>query len=168
MRILYITAGVLVLALLLVSGCINDSVSETAGTLDAESAGHALNDTGAEVTPIEEPDAMLPDGANILVGDIVIENELYHSGELMRFNVSVSSDIYLEGVSVSAAGISGKMNMEKTVNISEGDNLIAFEFGLPGCNVCGGIKAGTHTIVTSVYYSGELVAGNSTSVEIRQ
>ncbi|MCK4714276.1 MAG: hypothetical protein KAT35_01785, partial [Candidatus Aenigmarchaeota archaeon] len=109
MRILYLTAGFVVLALLLVSGCVGNTadVGDTQKTGPGEQEltenAEMEQETPEDIPePEEEPESMLPDGANIVAGDIVIENDLYHSGELMRFNVTVSSDIYLEEVLVSA------------------------------------------------------------------
>ncbi len=161
MRSLFLTAGFAVLALLLVSGC----VGNTAGAGDEQKTvpeGQEKSVSG------ENHESMLTEEADVNVVDISFENDVYHSSEMMRFNVTVNSDAHMGDVTVSVTGISGKMDIEKTVNLSEGNNIISFEFGLPRCNVCGGISAGTHMIDAMVYYSGELVAEDSASVEIRQ
>lgn len=180
MRIFYLTAGFVVFALLLVSGCISDSErGETdsynepvveivqSPQVPQENAEVEQEGESPEIVPEEVPEKTLPDGANIMIESIEIEKDLYYSAELMRFNATINSDTYLDEVSVKASGISGKMNLEKTVNLTEGDNIVEFEFGLPRCNVCGGIRAGTHTVNVGVYY-GELIAEHSASVEIEQ
>jgi hypothetical protein len=144
-----------VIALLLVSGCIGTTVRESGG-----------NNT--PYVTVQESAGADPGEADIAVSGIAVENDLYHSNDVMRFNVTVSSDTALDDVAVKASGVSGKMNLEKTVNLREGDNVVQFEFGLPRCNVCGGISAGMHTISVFVSHGEELFAENSTSVEIRQ
>ena len=83
MRIFYLTAGFVVLALLLISGCISDSGADVTDntTAGAESVEQGLNDTGAETIseapPEEMPEKVLPEGATISVESIDIEKELY-------------------------------------------------------------------------------------------
>jgi hypothetical protein len=85
----------------------------------------------------------------------------------MNLSIKIFSASALEGAEIHASGISGRMNLKKTANLSEGENEFTFTFTLPSCNVCGGIRSGTHDIECGVTY-GNTVIKNTTSVEIQQ
>jgi hypothetical protein len=169
MRIVHLSLGIVFIIMLLVSGCVSDVRS------GAEESQEAGDDVLKEQDVVqEEPEAVeeapgesAPEGLEASVRDIVTEKGLYHSAELMRFNATVESNMYLSEAMVKASGISGKMNIERTVDIEEGENIMEFETTLPSCNTCSGIRPGNHTISVQLYY-GELIAEASTTVEIQQ
>jgi len=134
----------LFMLVLLVSGCIAGS-------------SPALNDTGQAVA-----------SPRILVQNISIEHSVYKSAEVMRFSVLIDSNADIENAHVSASGISGKMNLRKIVNLTEGQNSVPFEFTLPRCNVCGGIRPGNHSLAVHVSCAGNVTADGSATVEIQQ
>ena len=98
--------------------------------------------------------------------NVSADKEVYHSGEILNLTLAISSNSRVNAT-VLLTGISGKMNLERPVELDAGNNLLFVDFKLPGCNVCGGIHPGNHSILARV------VHGNSTwnrtlSVEIRQ
>ena len=103
----------------------------------------------------------------ISILNVSTDKALYHSAEVLNLNIIVNSNEDVENVSAKASGINGRMNLEKTVSLKKGENLVSFTYTLPRCNVCGGISAGTYEISCGVYYNNISVQ-NSTNVQIVQ
>ena len=120
------------------------------------------------IKPVQITGAFLEnENPEISVAGVSTDKAVYHSAELLKLDVVVDSNMPLENAKVTASGINGRMNLEKTINLTEGENPVSFEYTLPKCNVCGGIAAGKYEISCGVSY-GNLTSGNSTLVEILQ
>lgn len=174
MRIVHLSLGAVFIILLLISGCISGGVTESPDAEDAqeeviEEETAPAEEPAVEVPKIQElPEPSVPEGFEIFVGDIETDKDVYKSAELMKFSAPVDCNMDLEGAVVSATGISGKMNLQRPINLTEGENMMEFEYTLPKCNVCGGIRPGEQTINIRVHYNNDLIAENSASVEIQQ
>ncbi|UCD02885.1 MAG: hypothetical protein JSV63_03840, partial [Candidatus Aenigmatarchaeota archaeon] len=171
MRIHRLSIGTAVL--IMISGCISGSVTEVP---EDEAQSPVIQQVTEPVEEVQETveetvqetqEKTVPTGFVASVKEIVTDREVYHSREVMKFNATIEANDDLSGAVVKARGISGKMNIERIVDINEGENNMEFEMPLPSCNRCSGIGAGMHTINVQLYY-GELIAGNSASVEIQQ
>ncbi|MBN1896261.1 MAG: hypothetical protein JW789_00850 [Candidatus Aenigmarchaeota archaeon] len=142
----------------------------SSGCTTYHDSGAVANETGfneqsfqAEITVADSP----ADYSGISIAGISIEKNVYHSAEVMRFNVTLLSDIAAEGLELKAYGINGKMSIVKAVDMVPGENLFSLEYTLPRCNVCGGITPGNYTFEVSVYNS-DIIDSDTISVEILQ
>ncbi len=148
---LYLTVVSGILGLLLISGCITDYVERTTSPPHIN-----LQTQEAETEELE-----------ILLQNVSADKDVYHSAEVMNLTVLVYSSSDAENVTVTANGINGRLNIEKTLNLDAGENGVSFTYKLPRCNVCGGIRAGTYDLTCEVSY-GNMTIKNSTSVQIVQ
>ena len=177
MRIFHLTAGFVVLTLLLVSGCTtnvqnalekdNETIEDTLTPPDGNIDEVVQEPPPPPPIPVIEEKKELPEGAVVTLESVEVEKALYHSSELMSFDVIIDSDTALEGVEVKASGIAGRMSITETVDIVEGENVVGMEYKLPSCNTCSGIRPGNHSFDVNIYY-GELIDGDKVTVEIRQ
>ncbi len=177
MRVFCLTAGFVVLALLMASGCISSAVPA------AKAPGVTMKDAGAaetlpeavdyvpeEITveePVKEMAKELPEGALVSVTGIETDKDVYHSRELLSFNVTIDSSVALDDVTVRASGISGKMDIAEMASLAEGENVVEFEYTLPSCNRCSGISPGDHEVSVHLVY-GDVIAEDSIAIEIQQ
>jgi len=99
--------------------------------------------------------------------NITTDKDVYHSNEIMGIGVILYSSKDADDVNVRCRGIEGRLNEERVVNLSAGRNHISFEFRLPRCNVCGGIREGIYRFECMVSW-GDTEENSSVYVEIRQ
>ena len=91
MRILHLSIGIVVLILLMISGCISGNVTE------GPEADVVQSTVAPQVTETEEEEPVaeeiqtqsVPLGFTATVTEIVTEREVYHSNEVMEFTVTV-------------------------------------------------------------------------------
>jgi hypothetical protein len=154
MNSLHLLAALGMICLLLASGCLTDYVERTTnprGATPMVLGGGAATQEEAEITLL----------------NLSTDKDIYHSAEALNLSALIHSSSDADGVSVSAKGIGGRMDMEKIVNLTGGETLVSFTYKLPRCNVCGGISAGNYVLTCAVTYGNETVE-NTTSVRIVQ
>jgi hypothetical protein len=104
--------------------------------------------------------------------NLVLDKEVYHSGEVMKINGYLESSSRIENVSVRFFGINARnsyaLDNTRQINISEGKNLILFDYKAPPCNTCAGIKAGIYKINAEIVYENNTIANATADVEIQQ
>ncbi len=173
MSTLKLTVTVLAFAFLAVSLYYGsgDVVTVSTGSVVSDIAPEQLTAEPTDIGPAgsyeeQEQFAYLP-GVDIEVLDVTTDKDVYKSAEKMTVEAMVYCSDDVEGVLMKATGISGKMNLEKTVDLVTGENAVTFEYTLPRCNVCGGIKPGTHSCSVLAEY-GEESSSYDTEVEIVQ
>ncbi len=103
----------------------------------------------------------------ISLENVITNREVYHSSELMKIKAIVESDANIENVTVKVSGINGRLNQERTIELTEGLNEVSFSFHLPRCNVCGGIREGDYDITAEVIF-GDISLTKVKTVSIRQ
>lgn len=149
-----------ILGMLLVSGCV--SVSET--------SNQGLREP--EITLVGETQLTQSPGApienvDISVIEVSADKDTYHSSENMNLSMIIRTSADIDEVMVTAKGINGRMNLQKIMNLTAGDNGVSFSYTLPRCNVCGGISAGSYDLSCEVSY-GNTTVKEKTSVEVLQ
>ncbi|MBN2330564.1 MAG: hypothetical protein JXC85_02005 [Candidatus Aenigmarchaeota archaeon] len=154
MRIEVAALSLIILALLLSSGCLSYAQM---GVNQTVLAGGSEDRSGPSAG----------EGAIIYVRGLSTDKGLYHSAEVMNLSITIESTSELEGVLLKARGIRNKLNMADTVNLSQGINTFYFTYKLPSCNVCGGIPAGTYDVSCEVIH-GDMNISKTTQVELRQ
>jgi hypothetical protein len=104
--------------------------------------------------------------------DLNTEKELYHSNELMKINVTINSNKELNNASLIVKGINSRkrfrLNKEQKINLKKGVNSFIVEYTTPRCNTCSGIKEGTYEIIAKLIHDENIIANNSSNVEIKQ
>jgi hypothetical protein len=95
------------------------------------------------------------------------DREVYHSAETMNLVLEVWASRDVTNVTLKGAGIGGRIDVDRQVNLTEGINELHVTHTLPKCNVCGGISAGTYP-VTCTLTRGNLSVNGTVEIEIRQ
>ncbi len=95
----------------------------------------------------------------VSLNNLSADKEVYHSADVMNLTAIIYSNSDLENVEVKVNGIGGRLNKEKTLNLSKGINEILFSYKLPRCNVCGGIKAGDYNLSSEILYENTTIEG---------
>ncbi len=147
-------AAILMVSLLAISGCATSS-----------SPGNGQR-AGASIQGGSPPES-LGEPASFAITGIQPDKTLYHSAEVMSLDVSIESDGTADNVTVSAKGINGRMDLQKSVSLAAGLNVVQFQYQLPRCNVCGGISAGRYELTCEARL-GNSTAANATAVDIVQ
>ncbi len=152
-----------IVGLLMVSGCLTETSNQGLWVPESESRP----ETVLTVPQAQDDEPEPAEEVTVSIKDVSADKATYHSAELMNLSVLIHSSSDIEDVVVTAKGVSGRMNLQKTVNLSAGDNGVSFTYTLPSCNVCGGIGEGTYDLSCEVSY-GNATVKNSTSVQIVQ
>lgn len=125
-------------------------------------------DEGAYEKKKETEENNQPEAAlQVYIQNILTDKKVYHSSEIINLDLIISATGDLKDVVVRVTGIKNKLNKEKTVDITEGENDISFSYQLPKCNVCGGISEGEYPIDCEISYD-EIVLNDSVTIEVQQ
>lgn len=103
----------------------------------------------------------------ISLKNISTDKILYHSSENVNLTAMIYSKSDLENITVIANGINGRLNEKRILNLKTGMNEIHFNYKLPRCNVCGGIRAGDYSLNCEVIYKN-ITAEKSITINIQQ
>jgi len=99
-----------------------------------------------------------------------LDKNIYHSNEQMNITVQIETNKTAENANIKVYGIyasRNRLNLSKTTNLSEGNNLILFEYKTPSCNTCSGIRPGMYDITAEVEYNGTMTK-ETKQIEIQQ
>lgn len=158
----------LAFAFLIASVYISQQPSFTGAVTSPGETVQASGDVSQLQVPETEPAAAQQEAdAGILVKSVSSDKELYHSAETMLLTAIVNCDSDMDGVTVTASGVNGRIDSVKTLDLKAGDNEVTFEHQLPSCNVCGGIRPGTYSCTVEASYGGTSSSA-SAEIEIQQ
>lgn len=160
----------ILLLVILVSGCTSVYVSDNR-TSDAQVNESLEQKQTTNEPPLPPPipeieENVLPEGAVIELSGLALDSDLYHSKEVMMFNVTISSNVELDGL-ILKSNLDEWRVVEETMDIVAGDNDVRFGYQLPSCNTCSGVRAGVHDFHVNIYYDS-LIDGDKVSVDIQQ
>jgi len=91
----------------------------------------------------------------------------YHSRELMKIMLTIYSSQPIQNATLRIYGLGGRVNMKRNVNLNVGVGEFFFNYTLPACNVCSGIKPGKYNVSCVLSYGNRAVRDWKT-VEVRQ
>lgn len=130
--------------ILLVSGC-------TGSTTGGFTEGLAGNGGDTQLVDDGSFPAQAAQGADPVldVASVKTDKDIYHSAEVMKIMAVVNAQEAVPGAVVTATGVNGKMSLSQTLDLSAGGNEVQFQYQLPRCNVCGGIREGNYTCTLS-------------------
>ena len=96
-----------------------------------------------------------------------IDNDVYHSNEIMHVSSSINILDNLDDVSVRIYGLDNRFDITKKVNLISGENVVEHEYKVPSYNLCSGIKKGIYNVNVEVSYDDKVIVEDSVDVEIR-
>ena len=99
------------------------------------------------------------------------DKELYHSNEAMKIIVGIQSSDDLKEAQLRTYGIYAaryRMDQNKIINLTKGDNEIIIDYTTPKCTGCAGIAPGTYQIFAELGYEGIIIGNSTKNIEIRQ
>ena len=103
----------------------------------------------------------------LYIQNISADKSVYHSAEIMNLTAQLYAESDMDNVTVTVSGINNRFNAEMEMNLKKGLNELSFTYTLPGCNVCGGIRAGDYNLSCVVRYKNISIE-DSTIINIQQ
>ena len=107
------------------------------------------------------------------ITSVSTDKDLYHSNEVMKIVISLSSPGEGQNTSVVIQGIEGsdgKMWLEHTLAVpdSPGPAILMYDFNLPRCSRCSGLDEGTYGFDVALVKDGVVLSNMTHSVQIAQ
>jgi hypothetical protein len=104
---------------------------------------------------------------------VTTDKDLYHSNEVMKIAVFLNSSQKTDDTTVRIMGIRdqfGRMRLSHTIpaNISPGSVVLTYDYPLPHCSSCSGLKSGVYEINVTLVRNGAIIAHMTRSVQISQ
>ena len=104
---------------------------------------------------------------------VTTDKDVYHSNEVMKISIDVTSSGKLDNTLLKIEGIEDRygnyrLSREIAANLSAGTNQFSEEFRLPPCSHCAGLDAGTYFINVTIEKDGMIMDMASRQVQIEQ
>ncbi len=101
------------------------------------------------------------------------DKDLYHSNEVMKISIDITSSGTLDNTLVRIEGIEDRygnlrLTREIAANLSPGTNQFSEDFRLPSCSHCAGLDAGTYFVNVTLEKEGVIMDTVSRQVQIEQ
>jgi hypothetical protein len=111
--------------------------------------------------------------ADDIVVQVSTDKYDYKSYDEMEITVIVDSPVIVDEVMIELRGIVNdwgvsKLKLNKKTSLSEGPNVVKFDYTVPKCYGCAGLKAGEYSINAKVLYNDIGVSNASTEVSIQK
>lgn len=107
------------------------------------------------------------------ITSVTTDKDLYHSHEVMKITVDLSSDGKPGNATLRLRGIKDdeghfQLNQDIPVTLSPGTNTQVYEHQLPHCSSCSGLMEGTYTVDASLIVNGNVVSTVNHSFQLKQ
>jgi hypothetical protein len=104
---------------------------------------------------------------------VTTDKDLYHSNDVMKIAVDVTSSGNLDNTLLKIEGIEDRygnlrLTREIAANLSPGTNQFTEDFRLPSCSHCAGLDAGTYFVNVTIEKDGVIMDMVSRQVRIEQ
>ena len=104
---------------------------------------------------------------------VTTDKDLYHSNEVMKIAISLNSSQKTNDTTVRIEGIQdrfGRMRLSHTMpaNISPGSVVLTYDYQLPSCSSCSGLKGGVYEINVTLDRNGAIISNMTRSVQLSQ
>jgi hypothetical protein len=104
---------------------------------------------------------------------VTTDKDLYHSNEIMKIAVFLNSSQKTDDTTVRIEGIQdrfGRMRLSHNMpaNISPGSVVLTYDFQLPSCSSCSGLKRGFYEINVTLVRNGAIISNMTRSVQLSQ
>lgn len=104
---------------------------------------------------------------------VTTDNDLYHSNNVMKITVTVTSSGTISNAAVNFTGITDRYGDDKLVhvmpvNLSPGTNTLTYNHQLPSCSHCSGLDPGTYSFNVTLERDGMVLDQANHSIRIEQ
>lgn len=104
---------------------------------------------------------------------VTTDNDLYHSNNVMKITVTVTSSGKINNAVVNITGITDRYGDDKLVhvmpvNLSPGTNTLTYNHQLPSCSHCSGLDPGTYSFNVTLERDGMIMDQVNHSIRIEQ
>ncbi|NTW93024.1 MAG: hypothetical protein HGA40_06250 [Methanoregulaceae archaeon] len=104
---------------------------------------------------------------------VTTDNDLYHSNNVMKITVTVTSSGKINNAVVNITGITDRYGDDKLVhvmpvNLSPGTNTLTYNHQLPSCSHCSGLDPGTYSFNITLERDGMIMDQANHSIRIEQ
>ena len=104
---------------------------------------------------------------------VTTDNDLYHSNNVMKITVTVTSSGTINKAAVNITGITDRYGDDKLVhvmpvNLSPGTNTLTYNHQLPSCSHCSGLDPGTYSFNITLERDGMIMDQTNHSIRIEQ
>jgi hypothetical protein len=104
---------------------------------------------------------------------VTTDNDLYHSNNVMKITVTVTSSGTISNAAVNITGITdryGDVRLSHVIpaNLSPGTNTLTYDYQLPPCSHCAGLDPGTYSFNVSLERDGMILDQTNHSIRIEQ
>jgi hypothetical protein len=104
---------------------------------------------------------------------VTTDNDLYHSNNVMKITVTVTSSGTVSNAAVNITGITdryGDVRLSHVIpaNLSPGTNTLTYDYQLPPCSHCAGLDPGTYSFNVSLERDGIILDQTNHSIRIEQ
>ncbi|MBD3261159.1 MAG: hypothetical protein GF334_05670 [Candidatus Altiarchaeales archaeon] len=126
----------------------------------------------------EESGLQQPQGEKYVATPLTIKSfttnkELYRSRERMNMSVNIHSplnsscEVWVHGIKPYRKSNLERLYLKKDVDLNAGLNEVVFEYKLPSCTSCSGIREGSYEVVCEVSCGNQTLIQNK-SIEVRK
>jgi len=102
---------------------------------------------------------------------VTTDKELYHSREVIKIAIFLNASQETDDIIVRIVGIRdqfGRMRLSHTMpaNISSKPAVLTYDYPLPHCSSCSGLKNGVYEINVTLVRNGAIISHMTRSVQI--
>lgn len=104
---------------------------------------------------------------------VTTDSDLYHSNNVMKITVAVTSSGTISNAALNFTGITDRYGDDKMVhvmpvNLSPGTNTLTYDHQLPSCSHCSGLDPGTYSFNVTLERDGMMMDQANHSIRIEQ
>jgi hypothetical protein len=104
---------------------------------------------------------------------VITDKDLSPFNEVMKIAIFLNSSQKTDDTTVRIMGIQdqfGRMRLSHTIpaNISPGSVVLTYDYQLPHCSSCSGLKSGVYEINVTLVRNGVIIANMTRSVQLSQ
>ena len=111
--------------------------------------------------------------SSVKIVSITPNKTVYHSGELMKLNITLKASSALDNITINITGLENKigqiiLNKYIVVRLVKGINNLIFEYTMPSCSSCKKLDLGTYPINVTVSYNGKIIAKGTKDIQLER
>jgi maltose-binding protein MalE len=111
--------------------------------------------------------------AHAEIASVTTDKDLYHSSEVMKMTIAVSSSGNMDNTTVRIDGIRDTYNRTRLsheihANLTSGQIIFTYDFELPSCSRCAGLPEGSYPFNVTLVHDNVVISNMTGSVQIAQ
>ncbi len=104
---------------------------------------------------------------------VTTDSDLYHSNNVMKITVKVTSSGTISNAALNITGITDRygdqrLSHEIPANLSPGTNTLTYDYQLPPCSHCAGLDPGSYSFNVTLERDGMILDQTNHSIRIEQ